>query len=275
MNLMELTFNRDYLLSGIKKIASAVKSTLGPMGRTVLIESPNHTRGIVVTKDGVTVAKSIWLSHPVENLAVSIIKEAADKTALTAGDGTTTSIVLAEAIINEAVRYSDGDSIDTLRRIKAIGQDICERLDESSISMTPGMMRHIAEISANNDEKIGRVISDAYMECSVVTADRSDTSDTYSEVTNGLKIDRGYMSPLFVNNSKKDESVMDDVLVLVSDIEIQSVVDIEKILSYVVAKKKRLLIIAPCSVNMLNALAMNVVKKVVSLCVIQPPNFGY
>ena len=139
MNPKELSFDqegRDKLLSGITKISKAVKSTLGPLGKTVLIESPNHTGGITITKDGVTVAKSIDLEDPAENLAISMMKEAADRTATSAGDGTTTAIVLAEAIVKEGMqliqRNPEINTTQLIRDIKVISDNAIKELDLSS-----------------------------------------------------------------------------------------------------------------------------------------------
>ena len=279
----ELDFGKSgriKLLSGIKKISNAVKSTLGPMGNTVLIESPEHTHGITVTKDGVTVAKSISLIDPIENLAVRIVREAADKTATSAGDGTTTAIVLAEALVTSgSLLITDTDNrTEILRCIVNETKAIVGRLKERSKSVDSKTLRDVAIISANNDKEIGGIIADVYDAVGrdgIVTVERSQTSDTYYETTNGIKIDRGYISPLFVNDQKRDESVLDDTYVLVSDAEISNILQVEKILKPIIQDNKKLLIIAPCSVQVTNTLAANVMKNNLKICAIPPPNFGY
>lgn len=134
----DLHFEGDKLASGIEKLSKAVKSTLGPSGQTVLIESPQHTHGITVTKDGVTVAKAVDLIDPVENLAVRMMKEAADKTASEAGDGTTTSIVLAEALVNGGLKSLGSNKTDVLRELVSLTEEVVEELDNRSRRLTRG-----------------------------------------------------------------------------------------------------------------------------------------
>ena len=244
----DLHFGKDAqskLISGITKLSNAVKSTLGPMGNTVLIESPNHTHGITVTKDGVTVAKSIQLLDPVENLAVQMMKEAADRTASEAGDGTTTAIVLTEAIVKaglEKIKPQDNKT-QILRELVSISKGVIERLKERSIPLTGRMLHDVATISANNDPEIGEIIAKTYKkvgENGIVTVEKSQTSDTTFETTHGIKIDRGYSSHLFVNNHKKDECILEDVHVLVSDAEINNILSIENVLKPIIADNKKL-----------------------------------
>ena len=280
----DLVFGKDgrsRLIDGVQKMSNAVKSTLGPGGNTVLIESPHHTHGITVTKDGVTVAKSIDLFDPVENLAVKMMKEAADRTATVAGDGTTTSIILTESMVVNGTACMGVDGVnrtEVLREMNRICGDIIGDLRTVSRRVTKKMVVDVATISANNDRVIGKLIADAYNSVGrsgVVTVERSQTGDTYSEVTNGMKIDRGYSSNLFINDHSKDECAFDDAIVLVSDIEINSVLQIESIIKPVIQEGKKLLIIAPCSQNVLNTIAANVMKGNIKACVIAPPSFGY
>lgn len=272
---------RGKLLSGIRKMAGAVKSTLGPMGNTVLIESEGHTRGITVTKDGVTVAKSIKLSDAAEDLAVRIMREASERTATQAGDGTTTAIVLAEALIEAGTLHlkdSDINKTEVLREMVELTKGAVERIKLQAKDVTDSTLRSVAVISANNDEKIGSLIADAFIEVGdsgIVTVEMSQGSETTYSATNGIKVDRGYSTPLFVNHQKKDECILEDVYVLVSDAEITNILQIESILKPIIQESKRLLIIAPCSANVTNTLAANVMKNGLKLCSIQPPSFGY
>ena len=268
------------LISGIKKIAGAVKSTLGPYGNTVLIESPNHTHGITVTKDGVTVAKAVDLIDPVENLAVNMMKEAAERTATSAGDGTTTAIVLTEGLVLGGLEHitSEMNTTEVLRNIQELSVKVIDGLKKKSKKVTPSMLLDVATISANNDREIGKIISDVYKavgKTGIVTVERSQTTDTYAETTQGLKIDRGYMSPLFINDQSRDECVFEDVHVLVADIEIGNILQIENVLKPIISEGKKLLIVAPCHVNVVNTFAANVMKNNLKLCVVQPPSFGY
>ncbi len=270
---------RVKLINGIRTISSAVKSTLGPSGQTVLIESPHHTHGITVTKDGVTVAKAVDLIDPIENLAVRMMKEAADRTATSAGDGTTTSIILAEAfVISGTESIDDHNKTEVLRDLVKETEKVVASLKKKSRKVSKNNLRDVATISANNDRELGKIIADVYNTVGasgIVTVDKSQTSETYYETTMGLKVDRGYTSPMFINDQKKDECILDDVNILVSDAEITNIFNIEAILKPMIQENKRLLIIAPCSSNVINTLAANVVKGGLKICVIAPPSFGY
>jgi len=230
---------RSKLINGITKMAKAVKSTLGPMGNTVLIESPQHTHGITVTKDGVTVAKSIQLLDPVENLAVQIMREAASRTAANAGDGTTTAIVLTEALVRIGIEeLEDADNkTQVLRDMVSLTEDVVKNLKKRSRKVSDKKLLDVATISANNDSTVGKIIADTYTSIGdngIVTVEKAQGAETGFETTNGLKIDRGYSSPLFINNQKKDECIMEDVHVLVSDAEINNILVIESILKPII-----------------------------------------
>tara|TARA_Y100000052_G_C2954405_1_gene89319 strand:- start:3343 stop:4920 length:1578 start_codon:yes stop_codon:yes gene_type:complete len=285
MNPKILSFDeegRDKLLKGISKIAKAVKSTLGPLGQTVLIESQNHTHGITITKDGVTVAKSIDLEDSVENLAVRMMKEAAERTANSAGDGTTTAIVLTEAIVREGLqlfkREENINKAELVKEINLISNNIIKRLEKNSKKVTGKTLRDVATISANNDADLGKMIADAYKELGkdgVLTVENSKTEETYYEITKGIKVDRGYTSKLFINNQRNDECVLDDVLILITDMEITNILQIESVLKPVINQNKKLLIIGNCVQGVVNTLAANVVQNNLKLCNIIPPSFGY
>lgn len=271
---------RKKLIDGVRKMSAAVKSTLGPSGNTVLIESPHHTHGITVTKDGVTVAKSVDLLDPVENLAVKMMKEAADMTASAAGDGTTTSVVLTEALVMSADEHlnENYNRTEVLRYLVDISNNVVVNLRKKAKKVTKSMLLDVASLSANNDKETGRIISEVYNDVGktgIVTVEKSQNADTYAETTMGLKFDRGYLSNLFINDQKKDECVLEDVMVLVADIEIANVLQIENILKPIISEGKKLLIISPCNTNVVNTLAANVVKGNLKLCIVPPPNFGY
>jgi chaperonin GroEL len=271
---------RDKLISGITKISKAVKSTLGPRGKTVLIESPEHIGGMTITKDGVTVANSIFLEDPVENLAVQMLKDAARRTANSAGDGTTTAIVLTEAIIKagESNLTKENNITEVVKAINVFSKIVLKELKKKSRRITKSRLLDVATISANNDKNLGKIIADAYNKVGkngIVTVERSQNHETYATVTNGIKIDRGYTSNLFITNQKNDESVLEDTLVLVCDQEISNILQIENVLKPIIQQNKKLLIIGPCSVNVVNTLAANVVRNGLKLCNIIPPQFGY
>lgn len=271
---------RKKLINGVMKMSKAVKSTLGPSGNTVLIESPHLTHGITVTKDGVTVAKSVDLIDPVENLAVRMMKEAADKTATSAGDGTTTAIVLTEALVLAAEQHikPTDNRTEVLRNMVDISNKVVEKLRRKSKKVTSSMLIDIASLSANNDRETGRIIAEVYKDIGkngIVTVEKSQNAETYAETTMGLKFDRGYMSTMFINDQKKDECVFEDVMVLVADMEIANILQLENVLKPIISEGKKLLIISPCNANVVNTLAANVSKGNLKVCVVPPPNFGY
>ena len=271
---------RSKLMSGIEKISKAVKSTLGPRGQTVIIETTDHLRGLTITKDGVTVARSIFLDDPVENLAIQIMKEASNRTANSAGDGTTTAIVLAEAFVKAGSKYliPTNNTTQVVRYINMVIRDIVKELEKNSKKITNQSLLNVAKISANNDSEIGELIFDAYQQVGkdgVVTVERSQNHETYAEVTNGIKVDRGYSSNLFINNQKKDECILENVRVLVCDQDINNILQIENVLKPIIQKNETLLIIADCGTNVVNTLAANVVRNGLKLCNIPSPSFGY
>lgn len=271
---------RKKLVSGVVKMSKAVKSTLGPGGNTVLIESPSHTHGITVTKDGVTVAKSIDLFDPSENLAVKMMKEAAERTASSAGDGTTTAIVLTEALVLGGLVHitEDLNRTEVLRHLNDLGDKVVDKLRRRSKKVSSSMLADVATISANNDRETGKIIAEVYKDVGkngIVTVEKSQSDETYAETTMGLKFDRGYLSPMFINDAKKDECVLEDVMVLVADMEIANILQIENILQPIITDGKKLLIISPCNVNVINTLAANVMKGTVKICAVAPPSFGY
>jgi chaperonin GroEL len=265
------------LKNGIKIIAGAVKSTLGARGRTVLIESENHVGGITVTKDGVTVAKSINLYDPTENLAVMMMRQAADKTSTVAGDGTTTSIVLAEAIINAADEHVESNTnvIEVIREINDITASVVARLGKMSKKVSGKKLYDVASISANNDKQIGKMISDAFNEVDMVTVENSMNSETHVEIISGMKIDRGYTSKYFINDHKKQECVLDNPYVLITDHEINNLSNLESILAPIVSQGRSLLIIGTLGQNAVNTLNVNVAQGKIKACNIIPPSFGY
>jgi chaperonin GroEL len=271
---------RDKLIQGVSKISQAVKSTLGPNGHTVIIESNDHTQGLTVTKDGVTVAKSIFLDDPVENMAVRMLKQASEKTANVAGDGTTTAIVLTEAFINAGMKWIRPyhNIWDVMWGIKYDVERIIDIIKDRSVKVTDDMLDHIASISSNNDRDIGEIVAQAYRKVGkdgIVTVEKSQTDKTYCDVTNGIKIDRGWSSPMFINDQRKDECILENVKILVCDTEINNILQIENILKPIINAGERLLIIGNCSTNVINTLAANVARNGLKLCNIAPPSFGY
>ncbi len=275
---------REKLLNGIQKLSKAVKSTLGPSGNTVLIESQHHTHGITVTKDGVTVAKSIDLLDPVENLAVRIMKEAADRTATTAGDGTTTAVVIAEAIVTQVLdrvaEYNGAVSmVEVTRELERLGDEVIADIAKESKKLTKKKMMDVASISANNDAAIGKIIAAAYNSVGgrdgVVTVANSPNDETYNQIIKGIKFDRGYSNNHFINNQEKDEVQYDDVMVLMCDTEISNIIHLTHIFEHIIKNNQRLLMIAPCTTNVVNTMALNKTKNGMNVCIVDPPSFGW
>lgn len=268
---------RKKLIKGIKTIAGAVKSTLGARGRTVLIESEHHIGGITVTKDGVTVAKSINLFDPVENLAVMMMRQAAEKTATVAGDGTTTSIVIAEAIVDGATDFlrPEDNVTEVIREINDIASSVVAHLSKRAKKISGKKLKDVASISANNDTSIGSMIADAFSEVKTVSVENSKDHNTYVEIIKGIKADRGWNSRHFITDYKRQECVLENPYVLITDQEINNLLNIEKVLQHVVTQNKSLLIIGEMTPGALNTLNINVAQGKIKACQILPPSFGY
>lgn len=193
---------------------------------------------------------------------------------------TTSAIVLTEAIVMQGQDLlNDSHNVtEVIREINSVSNGVVKSLESKSRKVSGKTLKNVASISANNDTELGKIISDAYNKVGktgIVTIENSQTTETYAEFTDGIKIKRGYTSNLFVNDHKKDECILDDVYVLVTDQEINSILSIEKVLTKVINDKKKLLIIAPCTQNVINTLALNVVKNGLKFCNISPPEFGY
>lgn len=274
------TVAREKLIKGVNTIANAVGSTLGARGRTVLMESEQHIGGIIVTKDGVSVSKGINLLDPTENLAVMIMREASEKTANSAGDGTTTSMVLAQAIIHAAMGTltKEDNTTQVLRDVQAAALKVADELTAMSTEITSDKLVDVATISANGDTEIGKIIADAYNQVGlsgVVTVESSATAETYAEVVSGMKIDRGFSSKYFVTDHKKQEAVMDKPYILVTDQPITQINDILPILEFIHQGRTSLIIIGELDENSLNSLNVNKIKLGLKVCTITPPSFGY
>ena len=271
---------RQELIKGIDIIADAVKTTLGARGRTVVIESNEHIGGITVTKDGVTVANSITLIDAIQNMAVMMMRQAASKTAGEAGDGTTTAIVLAQAIIHQTLaQVSDNVNItEVLRAIQANGDRIVELLDAMSDKVDEKMLIDVATISANNDNEIGSIIAEAYNTVGrhgVVTVENADGANTYQTVSEGMRIERGYMSRYFITDKKTNECVLDKPYILVLDQQVETMAQIEHVLADILTEGKSVLIIGSLSQNVINTLNLNRARNNMKVCAIMPPQFGW
>ena len=268
---------KENLTLGINKIAEAVGSTLGASGRTVVIEDDFGNPH--VTKDGVTVANAIMLQNPVENLGVTMLKQAAQQTANVAGDGTTTSIVLAKAIIDyykklDGEEFSFRDVKDGIDKFK---DNILNILEKKSIKIDDKKLDDVSTISANNDKELGKLIADAFRKAGdngIVTMETSVSSETYIDVVEGTKLNSTFKSPHFYSNKEKEISELEKPLVFISASDIPNVRKIQDILEFAIKSNRSILLIAPLEAQPIAALAMNMVKGNIKVNVIDPPSFG-
>jgi chaperonin GroEL len=264
------------VISGVEKLTQAVKSTLGASGKCVIYEDARGKP--VITKDGVTVAESVVLFDPVENIGATLIKEAARNTVREAGDGTTTATVLAEALIKEVNRQQKNTSIREIKEgINSGLKKVNEYLEKNAIQITDDMLESVSNISCNNDTDLGKVIAEAYTEVGkdgVVLMEESETENTYVELVDGVQMDVGLTSPHFTTDTEKQRCILEDPLVLIVASEIPNVRRIQKILEFVIKNKKSLLIVAPVDQQVKAALLMNKVKGNIKVNIIDPPGFG-
>jgi len=273
------TSARQRLKTGVDKLARAVKVTLGPKGRNVVLEKKFGSP--TITKDGVTVAKEVELQDPVENLGAKMVKEVATKTSDTAGDGTTTATVLAQAIFREGLKsVTAGVNPMALKRgIDTAVQKIVEKLHEVSIETTGKKeIAQVATISANNDREIGNLIADAMEKVGkdgVITVEEAKGLETTLETVEGMQFDRGYLSPYFVTDSEKMEAVLDEPLILIHDKKISAMKDLLPILEKVAQMGRPLLIIAEdVEGEALATLVVNKLRQTLKVCAVKAPGFG-
>lgn len=266
---------KSRVIAGVEKLAKAVKSTLGASGKCVIYEDD---RGLpVITKDGVTVAESVVLFDPVENMGATLIKEAARNTVREAGDGTTTATVLAESLLKEV----NSSKKATIREIKDGVQSCLKKvnkyLDKASVKIEGDMLQSVSSISCNNDEELGKIIAEAYTKVGndgVVLMEESPTEETYVEIVDGVQIDSGLTSPHFVTDKDKQIAELDNPLVLIVSSEIPNVRKIQSILEHVIKHKRPLLIVAPVEQQVKAALLMNKVKGNIKINIVDLPGFG-
>jgi chaperonin GroEL len=270
---------RAKLKAGVDKLANAVKVTLGPRGREVILEKKWGSP--VVTKDGVSVAKEIELTDPYENMAAQLVKEVASKTADVAGDGTTTATVLTQAIYEEGLKAiaSGANPVYVKRGIDEAVKIIVEELKKISKPVTGRKeIEQVATISANNDPEIGKIIADAMEKVGkdgVITVEESKSAETVLEVTEGMQFDRGYLSPYFVTNPEKMEAVLENPYILIYEKKINNIRELLPVLEKVVQTNRPLLIIAEdVEGEALATLVVNHIKGVLRVCAVKAPGFG-
>ncbi len=270
---------RSTLKDGVDKLANAVKVTLGPKGRNVILDKKFGAP--TITKDGVSVAKEIELDNPVENMGAQMVKEVASKTSDIAGDGTTTATVLAQAIITEGLRNvtAGANPMDLKRGIDGAVRQVTEYL--KSISKEVSDKEEIAQvgtISANNDSEIGDLIADAMDKVGnegVITVEEAKTAETYLETVEGMQFDRGYLSPYFVTNPEAMEAELDNPLILIHENKISVMKDLLPVLEKASQTGRPLLIIAEdVDGEALATLVVNKIRGSLKVCAVKAPGFG-
>ena len=276
----ELNFGdeaKNKVIMGVEKLSKAVKSTLGASGKCVIYEDARGNP--VITKDGVTVAESVVLFDPVENMGATLVKEAARNTVREAGDGTTTATVLAEALLKEVNKpdYSNISTREIKNGISSALKKVNKYLDDTAIEVKDSMLDNVASISCNNDVELGKIISEAYTKVGkdgVVFMEESETEETYVDVVEGIQLDNGLTSPHFITNQDKQKAELENPYILIVSSEIPNVRKIQNILEYVIKKGRALLIVAPVSQQVKSALLMNKVKGNIKVNIIDLPGFG-
>src|SRR5215213_9436266 len=271
---------RNKMKKGVDTLANAVKVTLGPKGRNVVIEKKFGAPS--VTKDGVTVAKEIELEDPIENMGAQMVKEVASKTADIAGDGTTTATVLAQSIISEGLKNvaAGANPMDLKRGIDKAVAKVVEHLKGQSqaVGSDSSKIQQVAAISANNDETIGKLIAEAFAKVGkdgVITVEEARGTETTIDVVEGMQFDRGYISPYFVTNSEKMEVELDSPFILIYDKKISSMKDILHILEKVAQQGAPLLIISEdLEGEALATLVVNKLRGTLKVAAVKAPGFG-
>ena len=269
---------RHAILKGVNKLADAVKVTLGPKGRNVVIEKKFGSP--TITKDGVTVAKEIELKDELENAGAQMVREVASKTSDTAGDGTTTATVLAQAIYREGIKNvtAGANPMELKKGIDAAARVAVEAIDKMAKPVEGKDIAHIGTISANNDEEIGNIIAEAMDKVGkdgVITVEEARGLDTVLEVVEGMQFDRGYLSPYFVTDPERMEVVLENAKILIYEKKISSMKDLLPILEQVARQGKPLLIIAEdVEGEALATLVVNKLRGTLNVAAVKAPGFG-
>ena len=282
MAAKELLFNTDArakLKRGVDALAEAVKVTLGPKGRNVVIDKKFGSP--TVTKDGVTVAKEVELSDPIENMGAQMVKEVATKTSDLAGDGTTTATVLAQAIFREGLKNvtAGANPMELKRGIDRAVEAVVEQLRALSVpSAGKKEIAQVGTISANNDKEIGNLIAEAMEKVGkdgVITVEEAKGLETTLETVDGMQFDRGYLSPYFVTDPEKMEAVLDDAYILIHDKKISAMKELLPVLEKVAQSGRPLLIIAEdVEGEALATLVVNKLRGTLKVCAVKAPGFG-
>ena len=267
---------KNKIIAGVRKLAFAVSSTLGASGKCVIYEDARGKP--VITKDGVTVAESVVLFDPVENIGATLIKEAARNTVKEAGDGTTTATVLADALLQEALEQSQHYSIRKIKDGLNSGlKKIIKHLDDASVKIEGDMLKSVSSISCNNDAELGKIIAEAYTKVGkdgVVLMEESETHETHVEFVDGVQMEVGLKDQHFVTDIDKNRCILEDPYVLVVSSQIPNIRKIQGILEHVIKQKRSLLIVAPVDQQVQAALLMNKVKGNIKVNIVDLPGFG-
>src|SRR6202043_625692 len=277
----QITYSGDAraaILRGVNKLADAVRVTLGPKGRNVVIEKKFGSP--TITKDGVTVAKEIELHDPLENMGAQMVREVASKTSDVAGDGTTTATVLAQAIYREGSKNvtAGANPMEVKKGIDLAVKAAIEPIDKMSKPVEGKDIAHVGTISANNDEEIGRIIAEAMEKVGkdgVITVEEAKGLETTLEVVEGMQFDRGYLSPYFVTDAERMETVLENVKILLNEKKISSMKDLLPVLEQVAKQSRPLLIIAEdVEGEALATLVVNKLRGTLHVAAVKAPGFG-
>jgi len=267
---------KNKVFKGIEKLTKAVSSTLGASGKCVILE--NAVGRPIITKDGVTVANSITLLDPVENMGATLLKEAARKTVREAGDGTTTATVLAHAILEEAYKVLGEETVRDIKNgINSAVNKVINYLEDSAQTVSGKEINHVATISSNNDAEIGNTIGNAFREVDetgIVMMETHELPETTIEKIEGTQYDVGLKNQHFITNQDKGTAELENPLVLIVESKIENIRKIQNILEHVIKNKNSLLIIGDADLQVVSALAMNKVKGNIKVNIIDAPVYG-
>src|SRR5213080_1710029 len=270
--------SRHGILDGVNKLADAVKVTLGPKGRNVVLDKKFGSP--TITKDGVTVAKEIELEDKLENIGAQMVREVASKTSDVAGDGTTTATVLAQSIVREGLKTvaAGANPMALQRGIQKATERVVEEIKNMSKPVKGDAIAQVGTISANGDSAIGELIAEAMNKVGkdgVITVEEAKTMQTELEVVEGMQFDRGYLSPYFVTNADRMEAVLEDAMILIHEKKITALRDLLPLLETVAREGKPLLIIAEdVEGEALATLVVNKLRGTLNACAVKAPGFG-
>src|SRR6187431_1558339 len=267
--------SRQAILRGVNQLADAVKVTLGPKGRNVVLDKKFGSP--TITKDGVTVAKEIDLKDPLENMGAQMVREVASKTSDTAGDGTTTATVLAQAIYREGIKMvvAGANPMELKRGIEKAVEVIVENLKKLSKPVSGHMIGQVGTISANSDDTIGKIIAEAMEKVGkdgVITVEEARSMETSLDVVEGMQFDRGYLSPYFVTDPERMESVLADAFILIHERRLSNMKELLPLLE--LAGKPLLIVAEDVDGDALATLVVNKLRGTLQVCAVKAPGFG-